>query len=646
MRHFRLRWRALAQALLLSAGTFLISGAALAGVNGFVVVNPIVVCDGTGANCPAFGAQCSTNTTTGVYSCTTFNSPSTATLSTPIGFVDGDTNFNLTRAILAATANIDVAFFPVTQYNSPTNTDPWTSISSTYNPTTYQHLHLKSITCKDGTVVSASPELAALTQQKICTSSSAPHGVSNPPTAPSPAPPLASTLGESNALDVFFVVDYPGQAVFGQSWINGDGVSIGGNATFTSSSTGPGPRFDVLAHEIGHALDLDHATFGAGGGNNLMTTGANRAVASTSGCSVQNPYGFNKYTNTNNGLLYDLGNAGNTVGPPSMPWVAYPLPVPNITILGQTPWTCPSAPAPTTSPNNETDQLTTGSACTTLATCQTNLNQVGALSLSKYINATLASTADAGGGALTALAKAATPISGSSSSSAVPVKLTAPAGTGANGDSANSIVIGLPEISGLQFSGSSPATLVSCTDQNGHSCGVTIINQVRLNGNNNGIVSNPNCGPLGPGLQCLQLFFSTGQNALVAGDIVIFDLAFSKDVATIQADNLLDGTQFTLITSTANTSSAYSTTTTFGAFNSTTGVFHADSRNPDFSTPNQINPNFVNAAVVDPQIGPKLAKCTPPYVVTGSGSHQQLECPGVYLPVLTQCPAGMQYCND
>src|SRR6516164_7788377 len=115
MRHFRPRWRALAQALLLSAGTFLISGAALAGVNGFVVINPIVVCDSTGANCPTFGAICSTNTTTGAYTCTQSSSPSTATVNTPIGFVDGDTNINLTRAILAAQAGIDVAFLPVQQ---------------------------------------------------------------------------------------------------------------------------------------------------------------------------------------------------------------------------------------------------------------------------------------------------------------------------------------------------------------------------------------------------------------------------------------------------------------------------------------------------------------------------------------------------
>jgi hypothetical protein len=638
MRHFRPRWRALAQALLLSAGTFLISGAALAGVNGFVVVNPIVVCDSTGANCATFGAQCSTNITTGVYSCTTFNTPSTATLSTPIGFVDRDTNFNLTRAILAATANIDVAFFPVTQYNSPANADPWTSISPTYSTTTYQHLHIKSITCKDGTVVSASPELAALTQQKICTGSSAPRGVTNPPTAPSPAPPLASTLGESNALDVFFVLDYPGQAVFGQSWINGDGVSIGGNAAFTSPSTGPGPRFDVLAHEIGHALALDHATFGAGGGNNMMTTGNNRAVASTSGCSAAPSYGTNKYNNTTFGLLYDLGDP-----------LVYPSPVPSS--FGVQASGCPSIP--NTSSATDTDQLTSGTPCTgtppNLSTCST---QVEALSLSSYINKTLAATADAGGGALTTLAKGATPITASSSSSAVPIKVTAPAGTGGNGDSADSIVLALPNISGLTFSGSRPATLVSCTDQNKQPCGVTITNQVRLNGNNNGVVTNPNCKPpLLPSFQCLQIFFSTEPNAFVAGDVVIFDLALSKDVGTIQMGDLLDGTQFTLITSTANTSGAYATTTTFGMFDSTKNVFSADTRNPDFTTPNQINPNFVNAAVADPNIGPKLAKCTPPFVITGSGSHQQRECPGVYLPTLQTCTAGVLingvlYCND
>ena len=107
MENFRPRWRMIVQVLLFSAAAFLVCGAAQAQVNGFVVVNPIVVCDSNGANCPPFGVQCGTNTTTLAYSCTQFKSPSTATVNTPIGFVDGDTNINLTRAILAGEAGID-----------------------------------------------------------------------------------------------------------------------------------------------------------------------------------------------------------------------------------------------------------------------------------------------------------------------------------------------------------------------------------------------------------------------------------------------------------------------------------------------------------------------------------------------------------
>src|SRR5260370_20411208 len=112
MRIFKPRWRTLMRALCLSAAAFLVCGAALAQVNGFVVVNPIVVCDSNGATCPPFGVQCGTNITTGAYTCTQSLSPSTATVNTPIGFVDADTNTNATRAILADEAGIDVAFFP------------------------------------------------------------------------------------------------------------------------------------------------------------------------------------------------------------------------------------------------------------------------------------------------------------------------------------------------------------------------------------------------------------------------------------------------------------------------------------------------------------------------------------------------------
>jgi hypothetical protein len=244
--------------------------------------------------------------------------------------------------------------------------------------------------------------------------------------------------------------------------------------------------------------------------------------------------------------------------------------------------------------------------------------------LSPFISKTLAATATAGGGAQTAVAGAATTSTGGSSS-AVHFEVDAPAGTGENGDSINSIIIALPNISGLSFSGSSPATQTP-----GGVGGVNIVNQVRLNGNsgigNSNCVKSINLAP--PSVQCLQIFFSTGGsqgNAFVAGDSVTFDLALNKDSGTIIQNNLLDGTQFTVITSTVNTSTAYSTTSTLGPVNA--NVFSADSRFPDFKTPNQIDPNFVNAAVV--QLGPDLSKCTPPY--SGSGPRQQ--CPGGTLPV-------------
>src|SRR5260221_8091555 len=130
MRNLQLGWRSIAHMLVVQAAALLLCSTAFAQVKGFVVVNPIVVCDSSGQNCPPFGVICSTNTTTGIYSCTQSGPPSTATVNTPIGFVDGDTNTNLTRAILAGEAGIDVAFFPVVQYNSlKPITNPWQKIS-------------------------------------------------------------------------------------------------------------------------------------------------------------------------------------------------------------------------------------------------------------------------------------------------------------------------------------------------------------------------------------------------------------------------------------------------------------------------------------------------------------------------------------
>src|SRR5215813_1566411 len=76
---------------------------------GYVVVQPIVVCGSSGPNvspgCAPFNDQSQSP------------DPSTATNDTPIGFVDPQTNINLTRAIWLR-AGIDVLFFPIAEWDN------------------------------------------------------------------------------------------------------------------------------------------------------------------------------------------------------------------------------------------------------------------------------------------------------------------------------------------------------------------------------------------------------------------------------------------------------------------------------------------------------------------------------------------------
>ena len=622
MRNFKLRWGSIALMMLFSTGAFLLCDPALAQVNtkpvnGFVIINPISLC--SGGLCAPFGLSCTS--ATGTQLCTQFATPSTATVTTPIGVVDADTSVNLTRAFWAQ-AGIDVAFLPVQSYNSPTNTIPssWNNIKDastgstfTYLSGTYQTLHLVNVPCQDGFIALTSPDFQALTQHSICTEHGGLAGsyskLVNPPPAPAGVP-LASTLGstESNALDVFFVNTYSGTGVtipqYGFSWINGDGVSVG-KLAFTTS------RFDTLGHETGHAMGLDHGTYGAGMADNLMSSGSARATSQKSGCLAFSIVGSTA-TSYNAGALFDLDYSNSSFNP------------------------CDSAYAMNTM-NGLADQLTPGSACPSplsMATCTT---QEGAAAISPFINQTLPSTANAGGGSPTPLAGAATTSNtavsaqSTSSSSGVPFQVTAISEPDNPNAAMNSIIIALPDISGLTFSGSSPATFVSCTDNNTNPpslCGVRIINQVRLNGNsgigNSNCVKSINLAP--PSVECLQIFFSTGDSkgaAFVAGDTVAFNVALNKDLGTIQAGNLLAGTQYTPITA-----AGYSTTSLFGS--AVNGVFSADSRHPDFTTPNQIDPNFVSQAVVN--LGPILSKCTPPYITVKIHGKLVTVCPDGNLP--------------
>ena len=53
-----------------------------------------------------------------------------------------------------------------------------------------------------------------------------------------------------------------GGQLYDFSWVNNNGVSIGGNTFFPPFPLTP--RIDTLAHAIMHNLGLDHTTYGAG----------------------------------------------------------------------------------------------------------------------------------------------------------------------------------------------------------------------------------------------------------------------------------------------------------------------------------------------------------------------------------------------
>jgi hypothetical protein len=566
-------------------------------------------------------------------------------VNTPIGFVDTDTNVNLTRAFWAQ-AGIDVAFFPVQSYNSPTNTIPssWNNIKDaasttgatfTYSSTNYQNLHLVNVLCQDGFVALTSPDFQALTQHPICTEHGGLAGtyskLANPPPAPSTAPPLAingcskalpcstdpiTGLGNSNAIDVFFVNTYGGTGVsspqYGFSWINGDGVSVG-KAIFSITQ----PRYDTLAHEIGHALALTHQNFGANNDPtsasiiNMMLLGSTRATSYNSGCQQKTGNFSSPPPILNNGALFDLDYITSSFNPCSGAgnMLADHL-----------------VPQPTGTP----------SACSSPLDPTNCFTQQGAAGASPFINQTLASSANAGGGTLASVAGAATTSNsvvaaqGTNSTSAVTFQVSATSGTGNSGDAITSIIIGIPAGGQLSFNGNSPATFVSCTDQTTtppNSCDVTITSQLRLNGNNG--FGNQNCmksiNLAPPSEQCVQVFFSSG---FTAGKLVTFTVAFNKDSGTIIAQNLLAGAQYTVITGAAG----YATTSVFG--NAVNGVFSANSQNPDFTTPNQIQDasKFVNAAAANPHIGPNLAHCTPPYTFVKVKGQLVPVCPDGNLP--------------
>jgi hypothetical protein len=86
------------------------------------------------------------------------------------------------------------------------------------------------------------------------------------------ANPLVLNMWFVNTLDA-----NPG--LFGLGWLDDNGTAIA-MVPVTTFNGGIG-RLDTPGHEVGHNLGLDHNDFGAGGANNLMTSGGARTIPTT-----------------------------------------------------------------------------------------------------------------------------------------------------------------------------------------------------------------------------------------------------------------------------------------------------------------------------------------------------------------------------
>jgi hypothetical protein len=590
--------RPIMRAALLAAVMFFACGRAFAqvqGVQGYVVINPIAVCDSSG-NCPTFGMSCGLHGTS-TYSCTQYKSPSAANqttqsqLSTPIGFVDADNNRNLTRATWIR-SGLDVVFFPIQQWNSDniSNANPWSGLNDavtnppkafTYTTTNYQTIHTVNVLCNDGNKVLTSPDLQALTQRKVCDDRMGPNSsivaAANPPTAPTGGGklvPLAlngcSTalpcLPTSNAVDMLFLTTIspaPGAsgAINGLSWLNHNGIAIAKSGIAPVGT----PPFGVIPHELGHGMALTHTDYGAtaDGAKNLMMVGGPRTEPSTSGCFGQG-ISYGGQANTNGGALYDLAYA------PAVPT------------------TC----TPAMNPVAENLTLSGGSPCGSIDPTQCTTQQ-GAVLLSGFVNLSLAATATAGGGSFTA-ATATAQTQGSNSKGGIPFTVDSSNGGGETGATIGSVIFALAP--GLDFQGNTPAA-----EQPLGSPDVHIINQVRTNGNTG--IGNLNCvkqvGLAPPSIHCLQIFFTVGAFTVDKSINFTLKIVNSSGPLTLSQASQLAGTGFTVLSDNGKGGgSTYATTTTFESMTGEGGtvLLPADSRFPDLSIPNQVTPQkFVGA---------------------------------------------------
>jgi hypothetical protein len=260
------RWSKKGWLYLLSASTCLTSGTALAQVTNYIVINPIDVCDSTGASCAPINNKGQT-VLNGTKTAAGFVFP------TPIGFIDASgadvtqamwNKIGITLAYAGTPAGSSPSGYLVQQYKSAPNPQALTSdvIKD------YRTLHIQQ--AANGTL--QSPDFLILSQQQnpggMCAVTRMQGCGIWTGTVPNPTSPAGVPVASQvNVINTFFVntLDPPsGGQLYGYSWKNNNGIAI-------SASTLKGvpqfllpPRPDTIAHEIGHNLDLDHNNHGAG----------------------------------------------------------------------------------------------------------------------------------------------------------------------------------------------------------------------------------------------------------------------------------------------------------------------------------------------------------------------------------------------
>lgn len=245
MRGLRWCWSDTARRFLLFGAVCLASSAARAQTVPApynVWVQPIDVCNSAGTSCAPINSKGQT----------VLNGTNT-----PVGFFDPTSGANITQSIILDQLGVNVVFLPVVQYNSAPNVSP----TNAYAPTDFRTLHVVTNNPACGltgipTTGFQSCDFLVLSQQ--------PQISNSPQTGYVPTPPLNS---DPATINMFFVNTLvpptPGQ-LYGFSWVGNNGVAISSNTLLGVPLLGLPARPDTLAHEIGHDLNLDHNTFGAG----------------------------------------------------------------------------------------------------------------------------------------------------------------------------------------------------------------------------------------------------------------------------------------------------------------------------------------------------------------------------------------------